>query len=281
MNISIGVLILFFEKTNQTIDCIKSFASKSKIVKIHILNNGSTINNWNYLKKKTAHIPNIHYHSSDYNLGPAKGRNLLISKSTEEWLFLVDNDITIKEKEDWVTIISRFINEHPKASIVCPKLYNVYEGSYCNHPQVKIENGVVSLINNNQLTNTNYFPSGASLVRRSIFEDYGLFDTEIFAFEDFEFAIRAIVEGKNLTTEYCDKITLIHDHKYSKNPEDKKAVIERYNNKRLQDSFIRIENKHGVSFFHEWQTWTNNQIIEMTQMNFVRRQIRKIQRLFY
>ncbi|WP_243349654.1 glycosyltransferase family 2 protein [Parabacteroides sp. FAFU027] len=279
MDTKLAVLILFFEKTAQTIQCIKSFAHPR--VKIYVLNNGSSLSNWQTLKRKTSGIENIVYLHSEINLGPAKGRNYLIGQTSEEWLFLVDNDITIHPRTKWYDLLLEYIDKNPTERIICPKLFNVYEGQYCNHPSISIENDKVKFVENTLPQSTNYFPSGATVLHRSVLEELGDFDDQIFAFEDYEFAIRALKAKINLKVAHMSGLELVHDHKYLRRKTDQQAVLERYNNDRLRDSFKRIEDKHQIMFSHEWEGWSNRQVFEMTQMNLIKRQIRKFQRLIY
>ncbi|MGV8828587.1 MAG: glycosyltransferase family 2 protein [Breznakibacter sp.] len=279
MSYKIAVLIIFFEKLEQTIKCVKSFAHSD--VNIYVLNNGSSSQNWQKLQSKTQKYGHISFIHSEINLGPARGRNILLEKATEEWLFLVDNDITIRPKKQWVEKLKLFIQANADAKIILPRLYNVYENQYCQHPVVCIEDNQVRFVDDKGSMDLNYFPSGAAIVHRSVFEELGNFDTQIFAFEDYEFAIRALKAEKPLHIRRYEGIELIHDHKYQRNKKDQAAVLERYNNKRLLDSFRWIEQKHQVLFEHEWEGWSRQQVVEMTQMTFLKRQVRKIQRLFY
>lgn len=276
---SLAVLILYFEKNSQTIQCIKSFLNPN--VQIYVLNNGSSASNWEKLQKKFSRNKNIVFFHSETNLGPARGRNFLIERVAEQWLFLVDNDITIYPKKQWVEKLKLFIQANADAKIILPRLYNVYENQYCQHPVVCIEDNQVRFVDDKGSMDLNYFPSGAAIVHRSVFEELGNFDTQIFAFEDYEFAIRALKAEKPLHIRRYEGIELIHDHKYQRNKQDQAAVLERYNNKRLLDSFRWIEQKHQVLFEHEWEGWSRQQVVEMTQMHFLKRQVRRIQRLFY
>lgn len=274
---SVAVLILFFEKKNQTIKCIKSFINSP--ANIYVLNNGSSHENWADLKKCFDKYSNISFFNSNVNLGPSKGRNVLLRKVTEDWIMLVDNDITIAPQKEWHSELMCYLSNNPNVQIVCPKLYNVNERHYDLHPNFVYKSNSIDLEVCKNPTN-NYFPSGASIVHKSVFQEYGLFEENIFAFEDYEYAIRALVKFKKpLEVFFMDQIELVHDHHYQKKIEDKKAVTERYDNVRLNNSFNFIQKTYQIHFKHDWEWWSKRQITEMTKMNRFKKLKRKIHTL--
>ena len=229
-------------------------------------------------REYAANAQVIFFHSEE-NLGPAKGRNKLISCTREEWLFFIDNDITIKPEKEWRSVFLRFVKENPSVQVICPALFNVHENSFCVHPKFNLNGDEVSLLYS-QNSVTNYFPSGASIVKRTIFEKYGLFDDDLFAFEDYEFAVRlACISPNELQSYSLDEITLIHDHRFQKNSIDKNAVKERYNKEKLRQSFLLMTEKNGVRMNHDWEWWSKKQIDDMTKTKkgaIIKRAIRKV-----
>ena len=129
----------------------------------------------------------------------------------------------------------------------------------------------VVFLNYKKAAVTNYFPSGATIVKRSIFYRHGLFEEDIFAFEDYEYAIRGLCKKDELQAYVCNNITLFHDHRYQVSRKDKEAVKERYNEERLHNSFNFIQEKHGVIFDHDWKWWSKKQMTEMTEKTFLQK----------
>lgn len=260
---SVAVLIIFFEKPEQTIESIRSFAHTP--AHIYVLNNRSGKKSSVLVQSETTGIENLTFIHSKRNIGPACGRNKLIEYTSEDWLFFSDNDITVDPHKNWFTLFQQALEENPGIRIFLPRLYNVHEDSFCSHPAFKHENGTIYLIENGS-DSTNYFPSGASIVNRHIFNNYGLFDNRLFAFEDYEYAIRALLSDRRpLQAIEIDNISLIHDHRPVYRSSDKKAVRLRYNENLLNRSFNRILQKHGINFDHNWQWWSKKQVCEMTQ----------------
>jgi len=261
---SVAVLIIFFEKPEQTIESIRSFAHTP--THIYVLNNGSGKKTSTLVKSETAGIENLTFIHSRKNMGPAWGRNKLIEYTSEDWLFFSDNDITVDPHIHWLTLFQQALEENPGIRIFLPHLYNVHEKTFCSHPAFNHENGTIHLIEAGK-DSTNYFPSGASIVSRGIFNKYGLFDNRLFAFEDYEYAIRALLSDKEpLQAIEINNISLIHDHQPAHRSSDKKAVRFRYNEKLLKKSFNRILQKHDINFDHNWQWWSKKQLFEMTKM---------------
>lgn len=278
LNNNVAILIIFFNKLSQTILCIESFLAGKQ--NIYILNNASDEASWKLLKQKYEHNKQVFLFHSDVNLGPARGRNLLIEKCNEEWFFFVDNDICIKPEEGWKTLFDKKVEEQKDALIFCPKVFNVHEDSYASPHHFIKKNGVVYLKNSDNNI-TNYFSCCGVIIHRKIFDTYGNFDNELFAFEDYEFSIRALCSPLGEFKVYpLDEIELIHDHQVQKNKTDKKAVLERYNEDRIKNSLQRLMDKHSIIFDHEWEWWTRKQVAAMNGQTFIGKVKYRLNRLF-
>ena len=223
MEQSIAILILFYNKLDQTKDCINSFLPSGQ--KIYVLNNGSEETQWSNLKSSFINRSNLLLLDAGKNLGVSGGRNYLIKSSKADWFFMVDNDITIKSPETWVEIIKEKIKQNPRADAFIPKMYNRHENEYaCNYNMV-IKDGKLfgELCDGNEINN---FPGGAALVSRNVFSKFGLYDEQMFVgFEDFEFAIRGLLSKVHepIRAILIDEFELIHDHKIQIKKADKKA----------------------------------------------------------
>ena len=262
INGQIAILILFYNKLKQTAECVRSFLPSGE--NIYILNNGSSLDAFADLKMQFANMHQVHFLDTGTNLGPAGGRNYLIRHTSEPWIFFVDNDITITPEQSWKDFLELFKIEYPDAEIICPRIFNVHENAYMDGMNLEIENGVLHL---NPTTERimNVFPEGGAIVHRNIFERYGLYDAEMFAFEGYEFSIRCSKKGDGGLKAYRnERITLLHDHRYQETNTDKNTVRARYNTFQMQKSFNRIIERHSIAFHHDWKWWTDKQLEEMT-----------------
>jgi GT2 family glycosyltransferase len=264
LNKRIAVLVLFFEKAQQTIDCVKSFLPAG--VRIYILNNGSSKRNSKIVQKFCATYEQVTVFRSDKNLGVSAGRNFLIKETREEILFFVDNDICV-QTENWLEIAGKAFDENPDAEVFTPRVFNVWENNFSKYFFMNIVDNkmVFTFMDEAQCgseTRLNCFLGGASLVRRKLFERLGLYDEHMFVgFEDYEFAIRGI-RKEPIVCVPLKGITLLHDHAIAKNNFfDKRAVSIRYKVSLHEDSIKRIRDRHGVECFNDnaWRKWVAGQ----------------------
>ena len=276
INGQIAVLILFYNKLKQTAECVLSFLPSGE--NIYILNNGSSLDAFADLKMQFSDMHQVHFLDAGTNLGPAGGRNYLISHTTEPWMFFVDNDITIVPEQSWKECLESFRIEYPDAEIICPRIFNVHENAYMDGMNLEIENGVLHL-NLTVERIMNVFPEGGAIVHRNIFERYGLYDAEMSAFEGYEFSIRCNQTGDGGLKAYRNEsITLLHDHRYQETNTDKNTVRARYNTVQIQKSYNRLVERHKITFHHEWKWWTNKQLEEMTSPKLWLRMKRRLKR---
>lgn len=265
----VDIFILFFNKVDQTISCVNSFLPSGQHV--YVLNNGSDEQQLKKLQQSFQENNRVHILDAGKNLGVSGGRNFLIQHTTAPWLLSVDNDITIRPS-NWLQLFCAYTDVSPAAQIVAPRIYNVHEQLYSEQLRVRVENKKI-LIDTGNFPLTNCFPGGASFIRRTVFEQYGLFDEEMFVgFEDYEYALRAMLSDKGaFEVHHLETIELVHDHQYQKSSKDKEAVRQRYSEERLTASYERLVQKYGIEFDHHWQWWTRNQVVAMTEKPWVRK----------
>jgi GT2 family glycosyltransferase len=259
----IDIIILFYNKVNQTINCVNSFLSSGQ--KIYVLDNGS---DGAQLKKLKATFENnawVIILEPGKNLGVSCGRNYLLQHTKSEWIFSVDNDIVIKNNLGWIDDLDCFCRVNPKVKIITPNLFNVHENDYSLQLNVKLEDNKLQIVTGN-FPVSNCFPGGAVIIHRSVFQKYGLFDEDMFVgFEDYEFALRALLSNNGPLEVYAfDKIMLIHDHQFQKRSKDKIAVRERYSEDKMKVSYQRLIKKYKIDFDHDFEWWSKKQVASMT-----------------
>ncbi|HEV7330140.1 MAG TPA: glycosyltransferase [Flavisolibacter sp.] len=263
MNNQIAILILFFNKLEQTIECIESFVPAKQ--PIYILNNGSNLKDWKTLKNKFDSYKQIFFFNSDKNLGACAGRNYLIEQTKEPWLLIIDNDITVKNKDDWYRLFLDHLNHNAGAKICCLKIFNKHEGQFVKPVNV-VKNGNQVSVEASEGSLTNCFPCTGTIVHRSIFETYGLFDQNIFVgLEEYEFSLRAMTSNYGeLKVFHLNTIELVHDHVYLTKKKDRLSVKVRYDENMLRKNAKVISERYNVVFNHNWEWWTRKQVATMT-----------------
>lgn len=276
-NLSIAVCILFFEKIEQTIECIKSFLASE--VNIYILNNGSSNKSRNALGEFCKKYKQIKIFDSDKNLGVAVGRNYLINHTVEDWLLFVDNDIRIKTK-NWLKRLKFHLDSHENIEVFIPRLYNKRAKHYKINQSLKIENNIAIFFNEVKKGGVNCFPGGASFINRKLFERLGLYDNEMFiGLEDYELSIRGILQEKPIKATSIKDIVLIHDHRLAKKKEDRGAASSRYNLGHIKNSLNIIKEKHNVLLEGDWIFWSSraeNRLLHKNRENLKKRLKKRI-----
>ncbi len=253
---TIAVAIIFFEKVLQTIECIESAVDNR--TKIYILNNNSSAGSFQSLHAATKHHPNLIFIHSKENLGPARGRNFLISQINESWIFFLDNDIKIIT-QNWYDKLLPHLQNESYYEVFIPQLYNVHENADIKFHKYNLLNNTVvgEEVTDN---NTNCFPGGASLVSKSLFTRLGLYNSDISVLEDFEFSIRGLMVGQPVKAALIYDVVLHHNHIYSKSNKDKRATKIRYAGQQYQFAENYIRENYKIEYYSGWQQWVNTQM---------------------
>jgi len=254
----LAVCILFYERVEQTIECVKSFLPSK--AKIYIFNNGSTAPARKMLGEFCQKFGQVKIFDSEKNLGVSVGRNYLINHTTEEWLFFVDSDIVVKTS-DWLEMFAGLAAGHKEDEVFIPKMFRADENRVSTYHSIRQE-GFKILYGEKSVDKTNNcFPGGASIVNRALFGRVGLYDEKMFVgFEDFELCIRALLSGKPVKARLIDGIEIVHDHRKPKKEEDLTSIKVRYDGGHIKNSFDRITEKHKVIFENNWEKWVDEQV---------------------
>jgi GT2 family glycosyltransferase len=260
---TIAVLVLFFNKLNQTMDCIRSFIPSGQM--IYVLNNGSSEDQWLNLQQTFAAHSNVKYYNAGRNLGATGGRNYLIQQTAESWIFLVDNDVTVKQETEWVSLFHSFLKKEPDAKLISCNVFNLHENAFTKQLRVVKQDRKVH-IEAGDFAVTNTFSACGTIVNRSVFEIYGMFDEKMFVgMEEYEYTLRTMQSpaGEIEVFQFND-IEIIHDHRFQKKTADKEAIKLRYNNEMLQSSYNHMVKKYDIVLDHDFEWWSKKQVVTMT-----------------
>ncbi|MFN4285596.1 MAG: glycosyltransferase family 2 protein [Lacibacter sp.] len=261
----VDILILFYNKVEQTISCINSFLPSGQ--QIYVLNNGSDPAQLKKLQLTFDGNERVHILDAGKNLGVSGGRNYLIQHTKAPWLFSVDNDIVITNTKDWLEKFMVAISLHPDALVFIPKLFNKHERRYAELYVLEIkDNKLIGNVADSDCVNN--FPGGAAIISRKVYQKFGLYDENMFVgFEDFEFAVRAMLsdDEQPMKCFILNSVELVHDHKVVNGKVDKIAVKERYSKEKMNQSFMYFLRKHNIQFEHNWEWWTESQVKLMTK----------------
>ncbi len=249
----LGICLNFFERLDQTIECVHSFLPSN--VNIYIFNPGCSRSTREALGHYCDQYGQVSIFDSEVNLGASVGRNYLITHTAEDWLLFVDNDVAVKTS-DWFEKFQTHVSAHSDVEAFNPRIFNVHEDSYIAPTSFKIEGNAV-IYEPKVVGNTiNRFPGCAFFANRKLFDRLGLFDEKIFiGFEDFELCLRGILSGNPVRARLVLDIEFVHDHRRAKSEPDRRAALSRYDYEVLENSYRRVVEKHGVHFPGDWKEW--------------------------
>jgi len=257
--IDITIGILFCNKPEQTIECLQSF----KDYPIYLVDNGSDEAAVKKVLKYIETTKNVDYHRLPKNIGVAGGRNKIINQIKSEWIFFVDNDITIKT-ENWGSLLQQAIKDHPETLVFAPKLFNVHLKALEHFYSFSVQgNKAVTYVS--KTGESNKLSGGAAIVNRKLFEINGSYDERFFVgFEDFEFCLRAIKAGRDLRVIELRNIVLNHDHRQVTNNYDNDYLQVRYNAEKIQKSYNLIKEIHNLTLPDNGVKWSQKKIEQMS-----------------
>lgn len=264
---SISVCLLFFEKVNQTLECIQGFLPSN--IPIYLLDNGSSYESSKEMINYIKNYPQVKYKKNSKNLGISKGRNELIKKTKEDWLFFIDNDISIKTI-GWIEQFYKETSLDKEAEVLIPKLFNVHLGCYTDYNKYEKQNNYLTNTYNVRSKNkyNNLFPGGASIIKASVFKKRGFYDENYFVgFEDLDFAFNALVNNKPIKAKVINTIELWHDHRPTKNINEVLAAKTRYKDKTLEESYLYLCKKFNLPKKKYSNSWADGEFSFLTKPN--------------
>ena len=268
--LDLAICIMFNEKAEQTIDCVKSLNDLKS--PIYLLNNGSSPECTQKVQKEVQKLDNVTYLVVDENIGVSKGRNYLLTHTDEKYLFFLDNDMKIIDAHSfWHNLTSSIFATDDDVLIVCPKIYNEHLSAFHEPHRFVLDGATITTQKATKYRSgciaTNYFPGGASIFKRQFFDKYGFYDENMFVgFEDYDLSFSAWKQ-QNFSDFVFElpTIEVNHNHLTPKTTEDKKALKTRYNPKLINHSYEHFVSKHpDFEFKIEYLEWLKQKIDTLT-----------------
>lgn len=165
-----------------------------------VVDNGSKDGSLKLLKEK---YPEVRIISLDKNYGFAFPVNRGIEASKGEFVCLLNNDIELDPR--WMEELLTALEKNPEAGSAGPKLMRYHERERINVLAIRVNrDGHVEIVGAGEHDRGQYdeeclvfgVNAGASMYRKAMFDDIGLFDEVFFAsFEDVDLAFRAQLAG--------------------------------------------------------------------------------------
>jgi GT2 family glycosyltransferase len=196
---------------------------------IIVVDNNSADNSFGMVKKT---YPSIKLIDSKTNIGHAAGNNLGIKEAKGEYILLLNTDIIIADKADIKKVLN-FMDKHPDASIVGPKLingngtiqnscyrrYKFFTPIYRRTPlgefkfaRKDLQRHLMWDFEHNETKEVEWILGACMFIRKNFLDKYGYFDEDFFLyFADYELCDRAYNAGYKVY--YYADTNIIHYHK--------------------------------------------------------------------
>lgn len=263
---NLTIVVLSCERANATIGMMESIKNnipnfKGKYL---IADNGSSKETIEKLKEAFTQMPyQCEIIEFGENLGVAKGRNKAVEHVTTDWFMSLDNDILfscniIPEIQHTIAQLGcNFVNL-PLLNDTGDKVFSVGGNIFIEPILNGIHIGCGGAFEQSECTKnqcverslSTFMFGGASVIRKSTFEECGKFDEGMFVgFEDIDFSITIFKKGYKIGT--IGVLGLIHDHKKPENQNDLEYERQRFSNVRLLNSAKYFEKKHDFKIWNE------------------------------
>lgn len=210
-NITISVVIPNWNGAEVILDCLKSIVSQShNPIEIIVVDNGSVDNSIELIKNN---YPAVTIIRNKKNLGFAEAVNIGIRAAKAEYVFLFNNDAECAKNclSELVKTATKQKSDITQAVILTAngKLIDSVGDEYStwglpypglrNQPASRLPDADKAIFSAS---------GGASLYKKSLFDEIGYFDNSFFAYyEDVDISMRAQLMGKKL---YLSRKALVH-----------------------------------------------------------------------
>lgn len=210
----VSIIIPVYNQIDYTLKCLKSIqkAKDSTSIEIIVVDDCSTDDTEQTLSK----IDGIIYHRNTVNLGFVRNNNLAAKMAKGEYLFLLNNDTEVTD--GYLEWLLKTFEKYPETAVAGSKLVyadgtlqeagsHLYKtGNGFNYGKFQSPDNY----NYNFVREVDYCSGAAILIKKSIFEELGMFDEEYAPayYEDSDFQFKTKRAGyKNY---YQPKSVVIH-----------------------------------------------------------------------
>jgi GT2 family glycosyltransferase len=227
MKKSVSIIILNYNKNQDTLDCLKSLKIQTyKNFEILLVDNGSEYNSFLELKRELKQFKEaleIILIRIKANLFFSGGNNKALKIANGEYICLLNNDTIVSP--DFIEKMVDFLEENPDAGMISPKIkvyknknYLWYAGAYVNlkKASVSVPRGIWEFDPQNQKYNevilTDFAAGTALFLKKEVIDKIGLLDEIFFMyFEETDWNLRAKKKGYKIyyvpTTIIYHKVT--------------------------------------------------------------------------
>jgi GT2 family glycosyltransferase len=259
----LSIIIVNYNSKANTDTCIRKILHYpiQGSYEIIVVDNYSTDGSMPYLKERWENKDEVRFIDNPSNLGFGQACNKAIQSSQSQYIGILNPDIEVREHT--ITILLRYLNDHPEAGIVGPQLLyedGTVQDSYRTFPNIFdiiIKRTVLKKIptlqrrmkrylmwekNKNTCEPVDWLVGAFWVMRRSAIEKTGLFDPRFFLFfEDVDMCRRVRQAGYEIV--YNPESRATHHHERL----SAGGVKEVFSKK-----MIRIHIASALKYFWKW-----------------------------
>jgi len=206
---TVDLVVPFFAKEKELVPLITSInklSTKKINLQIIIIDDNTKEKFSNTKKLSKFRIKLLH---NKKNLGPSYSRNLGIKNSKSEFIWLLDHDVVVQNK-DFLKIAIKLFNKNKCNAISGAK--EILKNSIVNLIPVIFPNslGLYKVIKNKKFSIVSPYIDGCSVfLKREVFLNKGFYNNKLRAYEEYEWSIRNF----KLRTLFRDDLMLSHREK--------------------------------------------------------------------
>jgi len=194
--------------------CLKSlYKSLYKNYEVVVVDNGSSDGSVEFIEEN---YPDAKLVKLKKNIGFAGACNRGIKESSGDYIFLVNNDVEVEP--DYIKELAAFLEENQGYSMATGKMLKYYKRSYFDAAGDCLSVSGAPTNRGHDSEDQGQFDkpedvfgvcAGASLYRRSLFDEIGYFDEDFFAYiEDVDLDIRSLLAGHK--AKYLSRVRCYH-----------------------------------------------------------------------
>jgi GT2 family glycosyltransferase len=200
----ISILIVNYNTDDLTIQAVDSVNKHVKEIQYEIIVVDNCSPKGTNLKNRIKKCPNTSFYQLDENIGFGRANNYAHSKSTSEYIFLLNSDAYLID--DSLERMIEFLDKEINKSIACLgakildenlELNNAY-GKFYSLKDIKSDfgikkkkNKISGLVNFDSIKEVDYIIGAAVLIRNSVIQKLSLFSPKYFMYyEDMDLAFR-------------------------------------------------------------------------------------------
>lgn len=249
---NVHIILLNYNGYEDTVECIKSICKINyNNYKIILVDNNSSDGSQIELLKYLSQNEKVHFIQSEKNLGFSGGNNIGIKwalNNGADYICLLNND-TVVEKDFLINLVTE-MEKNSDIGVAAGKIMYFKEkdiiwsaGGYINEVKALGCHYGINIKDNEQFNSKReltFLTGCLQLIRKSVFEEIGLYDDEYFLYmEDVDFCKRVIESGYKLSYIPTSKIY----HKVSASTGGDESPLQLYYMTRNRILFNKKNNK--------------------------------------